>query len=187
MYSDSTSVPCYEEKKYLVFESCLLSLFAMCTNCGCYKTSSNLITTGSLVQVQVHCSHCDARYTWNSQPHINGVPAGNVLMSASILFSGALPTKSLRLFQILKCASISLKTFFSHQKRLLIPAIDVFWKAQQESMLTALQVEDKALVLGGDGRCDSPGFSAKYGSYSFMELDYNVVLHIELIQVIPLK
>ena len=54
-------------------------------------------------------------------------------------------------------------------------------------MLTTLQVEDKALVLGGDGRCDSPGFSAKYGSYSFMELDYNVVLHVELVQVKPLQ
>ena len=50
-------------------------------------------------------------------------------------------------------------------------------------MLTVLQVEGKDLVLGGDGRCDSPGFSAKYGSYSFMELDYNVVLHVELVQV----
>lgn len=49
-------------------------------------------------------------------------------------------------------------------------------------MLTALQVEDEAFVLGGDGRCNSPGFSAKYGSYSFMEPDYNVVLHTELVQ-----
>lgn len=44
-------------------------------------------------------------------------------------------------------------------------------------------MEGKELVLGGDGRCDSPSFSAKYGSYSFMELDKNVILHIKLDQV----
>ena len=169
-----------------MFESCLLSLFATCTNCGWLKTSTSLATAGSFLQVRLHYSHCDTRYTWKSQPHINGVQAGNILMSASILFSGALPTRSLHLFQFLNCASISLPTFFSHQKQFLIPAVDV-WKAQQESMLTALQVEEKALVLGGDGRCDSPGFSAKHGSYSFMELDYNVILHIELVQVKPLQ
>ena len=49
-------------------------------------------------------------------------------------------------------------------------------------MLTVLQVEQKPLVLGGDGRCDSPGFSAKYGSYSFMEIDYNAVLNVKLVQ-----
>ena len=55
------------------------------------------------------------------------------------------------------------------------------------SMKTVLQTEEKALVLGGDGRCDSrPGFSVKFGAYSFMELDYNVVLHIELVQVLLL-
>ncbi len=50
-------------------------------------------------------------------------------------------------------------------------------------MMTILQNEEKELVLGGDGRCDSPGFSAKYGAYSFMELDHNVILHFELVQV----
>lgn len=39
------------------------------------------------------------------------------------------------------------------------------------------------LVLGGDGRNDSPGHSAKYGSYTVMEGRLNKVIHIELVQV----
>ena len=134
--------------------------------------------------MKVQCTSCEHKWSWDSQPYINSIPAGNLLMSASILFSGALPSKSLRVFQFMNCASISQGTFFSHQRSFLIPAIKNFWKREQMSMLTVLQTEEKALVLGGDGRCDSPGFSAKFGAYSFMELDYNVVLHIELVQVL---
>ena len=59
----------------------------------------------------------------------------------------------------------------------------MFWKQEQTSILTVLQTGHKDLVLSGDGRCDSPGYSAKYGLYTFMELDYNVVLHIKLMKV----
>ena len=42
---------------------------------------------------------------------------------------------------------------------------------------------DSPLAIGGDGRADSPGHSAKYGSYGIIDLSTNKVLHIELVQV----
>ena len=39
------------------------------------------------------------------------------------------------------------------------------------------------LVIGGDGRSDSPGFSAKYGSYTMLEERINKVINVELVQV----
>lgn len=42
---------------------------------------------------------------------------------------------------------------------------------------------NKAIALRGDGRCDSPGHSAKYGAYHLVELDLNKVLVVELVQV----
>ena len=39
------------------------------------------------------------------------------------------------------------------------------------------------LVLGGDGRADSPGHSAKYGSYSVIDLKQSKVVDIKLVQV----
>jgi len=39
------------------------------------------------------------------------------------------------------------------------------------------------LVLGADGRNDSPGHSAKYGSYTVMESRINKIIHVELVQV----
>ena len=44
------------------------------------------------------------------------------------------------------------------------------WEEQQEFVMADLQAHDK-LVLAGDGRCDSPGHSAKYGTYTLMQAD----------------
>ena len=45
------------------------------------------------------------------------------------------------------------------------------------------EMTDSGLILGGDGRNDSPGHSAKYGSYTLMESRINKVIHVELVQV----
>eukprot|EP00794_Sanderia_malayensis_P011589 gene11589-12783_t len=37
-------------------------------------------------------------------------------------------------------------------------------------------------TLGGDARMDSPGFSAKYGTYSLMDLDSNKVISVNTLQ-----
>ena len=128
------------------------------------------------------CFVCESEWTWNSQPFVHGVPQGNILISAAILFSGSLPLKALHVFQIMNCAAIAERLFFT-SKKYLHPAVSSIWKEQQTTMLTVLQVDQKPLVLAGDGRCDSPGFSAKYGSYSFLEIEHNVVLNVQLVQV----
>ena len=54
---------------------------------------------------------------------------------------------------------------------------------QQSDMISLLQAYGKPLSLGGDGRSDSPGHSAKYGSYTLMDLEHNAILDVELVQV----
>ena len=46
-----------------------------------------------------------------------------------------------------------------------------------------LQEEGRPLILGGDGRADSPGHSAKYGTYTLMELEKCQVVDIQVVQV----
>ena len=38
-------------------------------------------------------------------------------------------------------------------------------------------------MVAGDGRLDSPGHSAKYGSYSLLELTCNKIVDFKLVQV----
>ena len=44
--------------------------------------------------------------------------------------------------------------------------------------------EKQGLMLGGDGRADSPGHSAKYGSYSIIDLNKNKAITLKLVQLI---
>ena len=37
-------------------------------------------------------------------------------------------------------------------------------------------------ILGGDGRADSPGHCAKYGSYTMLELTSNLVVDVQFVQ-----
>ena len=50
-----------------------------------------------------------------------------------------------------------------------------------ENIFSACQ--GNQVILGGDGRCDSPGYCAKYGSYSCMDMDTNKILDTQLVQV----
>ena len=78
----------------MVFESNLLSLFASCPRCN-LSTEPTVYTIGTFVGVLQECSVCNYKQRWSSQPISNGMPLGNLLLSAAMLFAGALPTKTL--------------------------------------------------------------------------------------------
>ena len=129
------------------------------------------------------CSQCNNSFTGESQPFIHNIPAGNLLTSAAILYTGSLPAKALGIFRTLNCAIISKPTYFRHQKNYLYPAIHDVWDKNQMLLLSNLLKKQKGLVLGGDGRSDSPGHSAKYGSYSMLELSINKIIDMKLVQL----
>ena len=64
------------------------------------------------------------------------------------------------------------------------PTTHMFWKRHQKELInTFIQTNSSGLIVPRDGRCDSPGYCAKYGSYTFMEQRCKEVLHFELVQV----
>ncbi|KAG1670408.1 THAP domain-containing protein 10 [Nymphon striatum] len=69
-----------------------------------------------------------------------------------------------------------------HQRMFLFPSIHSLWVDQNTWLLASLQAEQRDLVLGGDGRSDSPGHSAKFGSYTMIELEANVIIDTQLVQ-----
>ena len=113
-----------KEAKFLVFCSALMELFAACAKCLSPCTiDTNVI--GTFLAVKQLCISCGHVRTWNSQPHIgNGaVPAGNLLLSASILCAGASPTQVLRVLEFLSVPSITQRTFFRHQSQYLMRSV----------------------------------------------------------------
>jgi solute carrier family 8 (sodium/calcium exchanger) len=107
-----------------------------------------------MIFVQQDCSFCGELWTWYSQPYIGSIPAGNLLLSAAILFSGALPRKTLKVFSFLRLLAYDPATFFRHQKSLLEPVIFRSWKKEQDMLLSTAQALDHPILAAGDARCD---------------------------------
>ena len=97
--------------------------------------------------------------------------------------TGANIAKTLRMFRLMGVACISKSTFFRHTRLYIHPVVIQEWRKQQMSLLHRLQQMDGGLVLAGDGRCDSPGHSAKFGSFSVIEQRLRKVLDVQLVQV----
>ena len=122
-----------------MFESALMLLFATCAAHGSTFISIKFHVIGSLLSINQASSQCNNTFVWESQPYICNIPAGNLLTSAAILFTGSLPSKALRVFKTLHCATISRKTFFRQQKKYLHPAIHVIWEKNQFLLLSKLK------------------------------------------------
>ena len=65
----------------------------------------------------------------------------------------------------------------------LTPTVSYVWLKHQSYLIEELKKSKKPLIIGGDGRADSPGHSAKFGSYSMMDLESMNIIDIQLVQV----
>ncbi|XP_073802853.1 uncharacterized protein [Danio rerio] len=72
-------------------------------------------------------------------------------------------------------------SFSCHARLCIEPAIVHKWRNWQSEMLEQLSRRENVIV-GGDKRADSPGHSAKYGSYTMMDLATNTVVDLKLVQ-----
>lgn len=70
-----------------------------------------------------------------------------------------------------------------HQQYYLHPAILQVWKNHQGAYIEEVQETGRAVRLGGDGRADTPGHCAMFGSYTLMGLEENKVVDMQLVQV----
>lgn len=104
---------------------------------------------------------------------------GDVLLAAGILFSDSCPTKTLRMLKQIGIATIALATFYEIQDGYLWPATQSVWLQEQDSLLKACT---ELLTIAGDGRANSPGHCAKYGTYTFLEVHQEKIIHIEVVQ-----
>ncbi|CAC5398257.1 unnamed protein product [Mytilus coruscus] len=151
-----------EEKYYMVSETALFH-------------------RGTMISTSSVCAFGHV-YKWKSQNCHERIPWGNLLLASAIMFSGNNTAKIVRLFDQMKLKGISERSVRRLQTAYTSCAVIYEFDSQQADLLTSLQGPDKQVVLGGDGRCDSPGYSAKYGSYTLMDLNTNKILDIQLVQ-----
>ena len=130
----SCKVPLHKERTFIVFISSFMALLTWChcPRCGCQDTSNQVTEVGTLLIMILICKSCMATSVWHSQPYCCNIPAGNILLSAAILFAGATASKVLRVFRHMDVSCITTRTFFRHQNNVLIPAVHTLWDQQQK-------------------------------------------------------
>ena len=177
---DSKPLSPQNDVKFVVFKEQLDKLLKKCPECGAAIRKKHTSTQGSLFLVTLKCINGHA-YTWNSQPMIKEMAAGNLLMSSAILLSGATYTKIATLAEILGLCFFSEKTFCTIQDSYLFPVINEVWEQEQNTVFNDLKGKD--LWLSGDGRCDSPGHNAKYGTYTMIDQITDKIVDFQVVQV----
>ena len=107
---------------------------------------------------------------------------GNLLVVAGILFTGNAFTRIKEFCDVLSLSIAKMLFFKKIQKKYLFPVINHFYIKQRNKIVSELKTHT-ALNIIGDGRCDSPGFSAKYEIYSFMNQQSNKIIDFTLTNV----
>ena len=174
---------CVEQAKYMVFEENLDMLFdsLRCKFCQCPVDEKQKSTSGTLLRVKLICLSGHVMLNWASQPIINQTGVGNILCAAATLFCGATEKRIRTFAAILGLEYIGKSAFYDYQSHLLLPVVNEYYLshiAPLRSARTNTQVE-----VCGDGRCDSPGYSAKYCTYSMMDRHNNEIIASALVQV----
>ena len=166
---------------FLVYWSSLLSLLNFCFTCHGPATISSFRQQGVMIEVKLRCLNKHIS-TWFSTPIIKRMSEGNLSLSAAVLYSGNTFTRIQEMMQVCKVAFIGRTSYHKIQKEILFPVINHVYNMHRNDIITTMKNKD-ALNVIGDGRCDSPGYNAKYGTYTIMNIETNSILDFSVVHI----
>ncbi|XP_069139069.1 uncharacterized protein [Argopecten irradians] len=132
---------------------------------------------GSAIYLKWVCEEDHLVYQWCSQPVLRrGLHTGDIMMSSALFTSGNNYGKVALFAQFLRLHFVSSAVYSRLQRCYIVPTIDQAWTDHQQSVFEEFRGKD--LVILGDGRMDSPGYNAKFCSYTVMENDSKKILSL---------
>ncbi|XP_056407744.1 uncharacterized protein LOC130303246 [Hyla sarda] len=125
----NVNVPHHEERKFIVYESCLDTLLYKmpCTsNPPCNKKILGVYkkTKGSYISVFAEFEAKHLKRIWQSQPRLGKKPFGNLQLATAIITSGNTYIKIQQFLKIFNILGISQATYYRIQKIYIFPAIE---------------------------------------------------------------
>ena len=99
----------------------------------------------------------------------------NAVISALIQLTGSTYQPFKEAMGIAKVQFFSERTFHDIQNKLSFPAINNVYQRHSKEIIERTGKQDKVALIG-DGRCDSPGFTATYGTYTVMNENNNCLI-----------
>ena len=112
-----------DDIKLLVFWSCILPLLTFCRICFKRAKITKTCLRGTNVIVSLICRN-NHETEWRSQPTVNKIASGNLILASSILFSGNTYARIKEMLDTAKIQLFSHTTFNKLQKTFLCPAIN---------------------------------------------------------------
>ena len=171
-----------DDQKFICPVSQIMELFKQvrCSECDAKVEVTKKKLCGSVLEMTYMCAkgHCGR---WSSSSLLNKVYAVNLQLACAILLSGSLFVKVSLFFKFMNLGIISSSTFNRVIRLYASPAIETWWMKMQNEIFDILK--GSGLIVGGDGRNDSPGHSSTYCQYTFMDTSTNLIVHQELVDV----
>ena len=108
---------------------------------------------------------------------------GNILIPAAIVFTGGSYESMKQFSNALNLNFVNKDQFNGVQDKIVFPVIDNAYEKQQKDVIETLKEKKTSVDLCGDGRSDSPGHNAEYGTYSLMDEATGHIIDFSLVQV----
>lgn len=172
---------------FVVFLTNLMELFNLCHHHGCGKPlvqEPELRVSGFALTVATICTE-GHHYRWESQQRIGDLYAGNLLIPSAVFIMGGSFTTFLEICKLVRLACLSIRECNNIQRCFLIPEVKLMWSNHLKSVLGA--IGNKPLQLSGDGRCDSPGHCATYGTYTLLDSTSHLIVAQKTVRVTDVK
>ncbi|CAC5381088.1 unnamed protein product [Mytilus coruscus] len=177
-----------KENKFIVFESAIDTLINKLkfNICECPVDPDDIIkdlSKGTVITITAFCTSGHLVVKWSSQPFVGKMPVGNLLVSAATLFCGQTYSYISQVAEFCNLQYISHTTYNKIQRQCLMPVVQHTWSLLQEVELKKIKEQNRQIRLAGDGRCDSPGFSAKYCTYLLLDIETQRIITFVVVKV----
>ncbi|KAL5011556.1 hypothetical protein ScPMuIL_010107 [Solemya velum] len=167
----------------IVYVECLKNSASIKVECICdrkrckQQVEITTSTVGSAFYFTLKCLNGHIVYKWVSQPVLNrGLHGGDLLSAAAIVVSGNNFAKITLFAKFMKLYFLGSNTFTNIQRQYVVPSIEELWESKQQNVIRTCRNQLSGhscsisycffMIVAGDGRMDSPGFSAQYCSYT---------------------
>ncbi|XP_034061805.1 uncharacterized protein LOC117539658 [Gymnodraco acuticeps] len=175
------------DKKYLVSHAQLMKLFCVCNFAGCGKcviSRPYCSAKGFGLTVKTDCID-GHEFVWTSQPLLNGTMSCNLLVPAAIFLTENAYGPFSEICQCLGLESLSTRHCYNIQRVYVLPEVTSVWNLHNEAVMAA--TGDQVVTVSGDGRCDSPGHCATFGTYTMLDINSRLIIAQQTVKVTEVK
>ncbi|XP_065060234.1 uncharacterized protein LOC135687568 [Rhopilema esculentum] len=103
----------------------------------------------------------------------------NYVIDGALLLAGGSITQFKRFCKFSNLGSSSTTSFYTNQRLYVSPTVDQEFNEERDRIIKEVQCRNLKVTICGDGRMDSPGFSASKGTYTLMDYESKKLLTIE--------